>query len=323
MYVKRNAMTCIREIVKHDNDQVNKLNKLGGPAALVKYVSETRGATRLPGVVALRHYASVDASNAKAIIDANGIFPLKDALVSDPLPFVRSAAAWTLGEIARHSVEHAAPVVDAGIHEALRTASKQIDEERRREEDEMKKHAATFVKSKSTVQPGATKKTEHEEETRGEGERRDEERLADMAAREDLRKKVFEALAKILANCKQHDTMIAIFLEEADDLKNESTQQLIKVVLDRLSTLVRERSGDCWKYSSPVRPRNRKFAQSGALQKLQELTMSDDAEIKHIVNTFFHSQIDTINAQYKDELLSLFRRKEDVLKKLDAEAANA
>ena len=255
-YARRNAMTCIREIIKHEGEQANKINKCGGPAPIIKYITETSGAMRLPGVVALRHYVSSDTANAKAVIDNNGIFPLKDALVNDPLIFVRSAAAWTLGEIARYSVEYAAPIVDADIHEELRRAARSIDSQRRVEEIEQRRKAEAMGKTGKDM----TKKTVKEDEAKGGGEegkgeegksmsetRRDEEKQAVMMTREDMKKKVFEALGKILENCKKHETMIDIFLGEIDDLKNESTQQLIKVVLARLATLIRER-GECWKY---------------------------------------------------------------------------
>jgi hypothetical protein len=60
----------------------------------------------------------------------------------------------------------------------------------------------------------------------------------------------------------------------------------------------------------------RQFAESGALKKLQELLNTNDAEVKHIVSTFLRNSIDVINSQYKDEMLALFRNKDDVLKKL-------
>ncbi len=305
-YVKRNAMTCIREIIKHEAEQANKLNKLGGPAPIIKYVAETSGGMRLPGIIALRHYAAADRGNAKAIIDANGIIPLQEALLNDPVIFVQSAAACTLGEIAKYSDEHAAPLVEAEIHECLRKVAKRIDSEKPR---------GAFLTETGGESGGAspkqaTKRSPEEGKSMSET-RKEEEFKADVMARVDLRKKVFEALGRILENCKKHDTMIDILLEEIDDIKNESTQQLLKVVLQRLSTLIRER-GNCWK----------KFALSGALKKLQEVRMSEDTEVKQLVNTMLGVYIEKINEQYKEELLGLFRKKEEVLKKLESEPIN-
>ena len=288
-FVKRNAMTCIREIMKHEEEEVNKLDKFGGPGPIIKYVSETTGSMRLPGVVALCHYAA-DQNNAKAIIDCNGILPLKEALTNDPLIFVQSAAAWALGAIAGFSEEHTAPIVEADVHETLRTVVKRIEAEKRKD-----------------FGSGSTKKIEGGM-TRT---KKEEEKMTDIMVREDLRKKVFEALARIIEKCNKHDTMIDIFLEEVDNIKNESTQELLKVTLQRLGTLIREK-GNCWK----------KFAMSGALKKLQDLRTSEDTEIKQIVNTFFQGEVETIALQYKDELLKLFRKKEDVLKKINSEHNN-
>jgi len=309
-YVRRNAMTCIREIIKHEGEQANKLNKLGGPAPIIKYITETSGGMRIPAIITLKHYASASADNAKAIIDANGILPLKEALMNDPVTFTCSAAAMTLGEIAKYSVEHAAPIVEAEIHETLRMAAKKIDSDKSREEMKMAKMGGTaMTKMKKTGESPGEEEKDDGKSVNNES-RKQKEFSAEYNARNDLRKIVFEALGKILENCKKHDTMIDIFLEEIDDIKNDTTQQLLKVTLQRLATLIKER-GNCWK----------RFALSGALKKLQEVRMSEDTEIKHIVNTFFHSQIETINAQYKDEMIGLFRKKEDVLKKLEGEAA--
>eukprot|EP00826_Nyctotherus_ovalis_P062253 TRINITY_DN8978_c0_g1_i1.p1 TRINITY_DN8978_c0_g1~~TRINITY_DN8978_c0_g1_i1.p1 ORF type:complete len:498 (+),score=167.64 TRINITY_DN8978_c0_g1_i1:313-1806(+) len=290
-FVKRNAMTCVREIIKHEEEEANKLNKFGGPAPLIRYINETTGNMKLPGIVALCHYAAADQNNAKAVIDCNGIQPLKEALLNDPLIFVQSAAAWGLGIIAGFSEEHAAAVVEADVHEALRTVVKRIEAERRRD------FAGGGVSG---------------QQMEGSVTRKEEEKTADAMAREDLRKKVFEALARVMEKCNKHDTMIDIFLEEVDDIKNESTQELLKVILQRLGTLVREK-GNCWK----------KFAMSGALKKLQDLRTSEDTEVKHIINTFFQGEVETIALQYKDEFLKLFRKKEDVLKKINSEPNNS
>ena len=297
-FVKRNAATCIREIIKHEEEEANKLNKFGGAGPLVKYVSESSGSMRLPGVVALCHYAAADQNNAKAIIDANGIIPLKEALTNDPLIFVKSAAAWTLGIIAGFSEEHAAPIIEAEVHETLRATAKRIEAEHRNGFESMKNPMSSTQKMKTTKSITESRK--------------EEERLADNMVHEDLRKKVFEALGRIIEKCKKHDTMIEIFLEEVDDIKNESTQQLLKVTLQRLGILIREK-GNCWK----------SFAVSGALKKLQELRMAEDTEIKHIVNTFLQGEVETIASQYKDEMLGLFKRKEDILKKLNTENKDA
>ena len=271
-YVRRNAVTCIRELIKHANEEANKLNKFGGPAALIKYITETSGSMRLPAIVALRHYASASETNAKAIIDNNGIIPLKSALVDDPLTFVKAAAALTLGEIAKYSEEHAAPIVDADIQEGLRAVARRVDAEKRSEEleqqrrTEMKVKTKTMTKTKekektkkgSAKAEDALKKTQKAEDTKAQDEikdeegenasdnRKEEEEKAESMAKEDLKKKVFEALGKILLKCKKHDTMIEILLSEIDDLKNTTTRELLKVVLQRLAELIGDK-GDCWK----------------------------------------------------------------------------
>lgn len=252
--VRKNAVTCIREIIKHD-EHANKLNKYGGPAPLIRYISETQGRMRVPGIAAIRHYVAIDANNAKAVIDSKGILPLKESLVGDSSIFVRTAAAWTIGEIAKYSPDHAAPIVDAEIHSALLSTANKIDRERmeeefalkneeeqrkRREEEKMKKKGATMNEE-------TTKKQAEEKKQEGDKSKtKVNNKTTEQMAREDMKKKVYEALAKIIENCNKHDIMITIFKDGCYDIKNESTQQLVKVALQRLANLIKDH-GDCWK----------------------------------------------------------------------------
>ena len=66
----------------------------------------------------------------------------------------------------------------------------------------------------------------------------------------------------------------------------------------------------------------RKFAVSGALKKLQEIRNSPDPDTKQLATTAFNTSIERINSYYKEEMLALFRNKEEILKKLEVEANN-
>merc|ERR1711981_996578 len=52
---------------------------------------------------------------ANAVIAARGIPPLVNALVSEPEDHIKSASAWSLGQIGRHSPEHARALADAQV----------------------------------------------------------------------------------------------------------------------------------------------------------------------------------------------------------------
>eukprot|EP01116_Phalansterium_solitarium_P007450 TRINITY_DN2011_c2_g1_i1.p1 TRINITY_DN2011_c2_g1~~TRINITY_DN2011_c2_g1_i1.p1 ORF type:complete len:553 (+),score=126.27 TRINITY_DN2011_c2_g1_i1:110-1660(+) len=122
--VKKNVATLIREIVKHTPELAALVVNHGGAAALVDYVSDAPGAAKLPGVMALGYIAAFSELLARAVIDARGVLPVLETLRSEHEDHVRSAAAWALGQIGRHSSDHAKAVAEVNgfgkLLEALR-----------------------------------------------------------------------------------------------------------------------------------------------------------------------------------------------------------
>jgi len=51
--VRKNAATCIREIAKHSPELAKLICNAGGAAALVDYITESKGNARLPGIMTL------------------------------------------------------------------------------------------------------------------------------------------------------------------------------------------------------------------------------------------------------------------------------
>ena len=87
----------------------------GGHAALIDYINESKGNARLPGIMALGYIAAFSETLALAIIVHQGILPLKDALVNEPEPHIKSAACWSMGQIGRHTPEHAKALAKADV----------------------------------------------------------------------------------------------------------------------------------------------------------------------------------------------------------------
>jgi 3-methyladenine DNA glycosylase AlkD len=104
--VRRNAATCIREIAKHTPELAQLIVNAGGHAAVIDYVSVSTGASRLPGIMTLGYIAAFSETLAMAIIVHQGVMALKDALVSETEHHIKAAAAWSLGQVGRHSPEH-------------------------------------------------------------------------------------------------------------------------------------------------------------------------------------------------------------------------
>ncbi|CEO94673.1 Sperm-associated antigen 6 [Plasmodiophora brassicae] len=115
LVVRKNAATLIREIAKHTPELAKLIVNAGGHAAIIDYITETKGNTRLPGIMALGYIGAFSETLALAIIVHQGILPLKDALVNEPEAHVKAAACWSLGQIGRHTPEHAKALAKADV----------------------------------------------------------------------------------------------------------------------------------------------------------------------------------------------------------------
>ena len=115
VHVRKNAATCVREVAKHTPELAKLIVNAGGAAALVDFVREAKGNIRLPGIMALGYIAAFSEAMALAIIVEKGVPALKDALISEPEDYVKAATVWTLGQVGRHTPDHAKALCEAGI----------------------------------------------------------------------------------------------------------------------------------------------------------------------------------------------------------------
>ncbi|CAE7751402.1 Spag6 [Symbiodinium pilosum] len=113
--VRKNAATCIRELSRHTPDLAKLIVNAGGIAAMVEFVNDARGNCRLPGIMTLGYVAAFSETLALAVVVSKGVRPLKDALISEPEDHVKAAAAWSLGQIGRHSPDHARALAEADV----------------------------------------------------------------------------------------------------------------------------------------------------------------------------------------------------------------
>eukprot|EP00752_Nemacystus_decipiens_P004338 g3963.t1 len=93
LYVRKNAATCIREIAKHTPE----------------------GNAKLPGIMAVGYIAAFSETLALAVIVSKGVAPLKDALVAEPEDHIKAASAWSLGQIGRHTPDHARALAEGDV----------------------------------------------------------------------------------------------------------------------------------------------------------------------------------------------------------------
>jgi len=114
-FVQKNAATCIREVAKHTPELAKLIVNAGGAAALVDYVANSKGNIRLPGIMALGYISAFSETLALAVIVSKGVEPLKDALIHEPEDHIKAAAAWSLGQVGRHTPDHAQAIADADV----------------------------------------------------------------------------------------------------------------------------------------------------------------------------------------------------------------
>ncbi|CDJ28390.1 armadillo/beta-catenin-like repeat protein, putative [Eimeria mitis] len=120
--VRKNAATCVREIVKHTPQLALFAANAGAIAALIDLIQETTGPTRVAGILALGYIGAFTETLALAIIVQKGIPPLKNALETETEDHAKAAAAWAVGQLGRHTPDHAMAVAEADILRLLLSA---------------------------------------------------------------------------------------------------------------------------------------------------------------------------------------------------------
>ena len=101
-----NAATAIREVAKHTPELAQLIVSNGGVAAggLRRGEREREPAARRDGA---GYIGAFSETLATAVVAADGIAPLYNALSEEPEDHIKSASAWSLGQIGRHTPDHA------------------------------------------------------------------------------------------------------------------------------------------------------------------------------------------------------------------------
>ncbi|XP_014674641.1 PREDICTED: sperm-associated antigen 6-like isoform X2 [Priapulus caudatus] len=113
--VQKNVATLVREIAKHSPELAQLIVNAGGVAAMVDFVRETTGNVRLPGIMMLGYVAAHSEMLAMAVIVSRGVVELSRALDEEQEEHIRAATAWSLGQLGRHSPEHAKAVAEVNV----------------------------------------------------------------------------------------------------------------------------------------------------------------------------------------------------------------
>ncbi|KAM7439390.1 Sperm-associated antigen 6 [Porites harrisoni] len=120
-YVKKNVATLIREIAKHTPELALLITNAGGVGAVVDYIRQSKGNVRLPGIMMLGYVAAHSESLAMSVIVSQAVTALAAILAGsgedrttelggNEEDHIKAAIAWALGQIGRHTPEHAKAV---------------------------------------------------------------------------------------------------------------------------------------------------------------------------------------------------------------------
>lgn len=126
-YVKKNTATLVREIAKHTPELAQLIVNAGGVAAIIDCLGTSQGNVRLPGIMMLGYVAAHSENLAMAVIISKGVPQLAICLAEEPEDHVKAAAAWALGQIGRHTPEHARAVAAANVLPKLLTLYMEAD----------------------------------------------------------------------------------------------------------------------------------------------------------------------------------------------------
>jgi HEAT repeat protein len=105
--VRKYAATLIREVVKHTQELAQLVINGGGAAALVQYLKPEAANDPVNAVMAVGYIASFSQSLATALIQESAPAVVLNVFVSAKQAHVKSASAWTLGQLGKHSPEQA------------------------------------------------------------------------------------------------------------------------------------------------------------------------------------------------------------------------
>lgn len=113
--VARVAAILTREICKHTLELAQLTANIGGIAALIELISNSKSTTRLPAIMALGYIAGHSDQLAVAVIGSKGIVQLAIVLQEETEDHVLAVTVWAIGQIGKHTSEHAKAVATANI----------------------------------------------------------------------------------------------------------------------------------------------------------------------------------------------------------------
>ena len=114
--VQVQAVICIREIAHHSIDLAKVVCDVGGVIPyVVDYLSNAPGFKKLPAITTLGYVSGFEHDLARSVVQCKGHIALVGALRDKVDDSVKAAAAWSLGQIGRHSSELAKELAEQKV----------------------------------------------------------------------------------------------------------------------------------------------------------------------------------------------------------------
>ena len=106
--VRKNSAYAILELVNKSPENSKAFIDIGGVSAIVEYISSIEGDSKMYGILALGFLASNEEHFAKSMFDYNKTLPLlRDIIMNENNQQLKSAVCFTLGNLGKHSTQHA------------------------------------------------------------------------------------------------------------------------------------------------------------------------------------------------------------------------
>ncbi|XP_041823433.1 sperm-associated antigen 6 [Melanotaenia boesemani] len=106
-YVRKNVATLMKEVVQHTPELAQVIVNCGGLALMIDYLGDSRGNLQLPGIMMLGYVAAHSENLAMAVILSKGVPQLALCLSEESEQHIKEAIVWSIGQIGRHSPDHA------------------------------------------------------------------------------------------------------------------------------------------------------------------------------------------------------------------------
>lgn len=126
--LQRQAAQCIKEIASQSAELAKLVVAAEAVGPLVDYLNKAKGPGKLPAIMALGFISGFDQATAKVVVQNKGHRALVDTLKTSSDGHIKAAAAWSLGQIGRHSAELGQDLAKEKALETLLSAFMEAEE---------------------------------------------------------------------------------------------------------------------------------------------------------------------------------------------------